>query len=148
MEGHLSRVRHSGNSAKNNTPSVVGSIWKQKRCAQCFWWKVMVRLFNCAVLSGYKKMLGPKFLFTKTTLLSTPKHFMKAAPSVRHYFMNCFSITQVQSATTRTGNKCRQCRRTELSADKHAGLQCYTLDTVSCLDTRIESTINNRASRL
>ena len=93
-------------------------------------------------------MLGPKFLFTKTTLLSTPKHFMKAAPSARHYLMNCFSITQVQSATTGTGNECRQRRRTEPSADKHAGLQCYTLDTVSCLDARIESTINNRASRL
>ena len=55
----------SGNSAKNNTPSVVGSIWKQKRCAQCFWWKVMVRLFNCAVLSGYNKCLAQSFCSPK-----------------------------------------------------------------------------------
>jgi len=39
--------------------------------------------------------------------------------------MNCFSITQVQSITAGTGNKCQQRRRTEPFADKHAGLQCH-----------------------
>ena len=121
--------------------------------------KIMVCFSTVVFYLVIKECLAHSFFSTKATFLSTPYEsctfsaplrgwFFLPAPSGRHIFMNCFSITQVQSITAGTGNKCQNCRRTEPFADKHAGLQCYTLDTVSCLDTRIESTIDNRASRL